>query len=153
MDNELKYKWKDIFIWNENNQVQQVETIEQALEQGKAGYYVVCTICSTNKDKKLSFDIIGCGKTLEEVLLDVMDFGLIQHNNEFSFQKILECSTTLPSYFGAELYLFPATDELVHLVECERTLKLYKGDYVSLSECNTSITCTLNLKLSLACIG
>lgn len=39
MDNELKCKWKDIYIWGENNQVKKVDTIEEALEQGDLGCY------------------------------------------------------------------------------------------------------------------
>ena len=143
MCKETGFIWKDIYIWSENNQVKQVETIEQALELGKAGYQIISYLYLGDY-----FLAIGVGNTVVEVLKDALDFGLLKNIDEYDKTKFINNSLSLPEYLGDDLCLFPASNELISLLEGERLYQLYKGEYTTLLDCNSSIFCNFKGKIA-----
>ncbi len=136
MCKETGFKWKDIYIWGENNQVKKVESIEQALEQGKAGYYIISYLYLNDY-----FLAIGVGNTIVEVIKDALDFGLFKNIDKCDQARLINNSLSLPEYFGDDLCLFPASNELISLLEGERLYQLYQGKYITLLDCNNLISC------------
>lgn len=137
MDNELKCKWKDIYIWSENGQIKKVETIDQALEQGKAGYYVVC-------DEKNN--VYGTGVTVQESLEDFF-FSFLQQGD---VNNLLKLEATAP--FGADNWnLYPTTQNVIIFCEKERCDNmLNNNEIIPLSFCQKNIVC--ENKQGIACI-
>ncbi len=151
MDNVLKYKWKDIYIWSENNQVKKVKTIEEALKQGKAGYYVVCFYPYIEKSKGYQINtkimVAGTGKTVREACEDVITgFSEQIPGEEDCFIDVTQ--PYLP-YTAFNFYLFPASEELIFFAEAERTIWLCKGFHTSIMDHDYSIFCKFNGKIAL----
>lgn len=110
MGNELEYKWKDIYIWGENNQAQRVDTIEQALKQGDLGCYV---ICDTD-----DYFATGYGYSLEEALVNTINNSTLQEaETPLDHHKVVELYEVLPKVKGADLCLYPASEQLISKVE------------------------------------
>ncbi len=108
MCKETGFKWKDIYIWGENNQAQRVNTIEQALKQGDLGCYV---ICDTD-----DYFATGYGYSLEEALVGlIIDSGLQEHI--LDQQECIKFSAYLPEKLGADLCVYPASEQLISEVE------------------------------------
>lgn len=128
MNKTLKETWKDIYIWGENNQVKQVETIEQALEQGKAGYYVVCD--ETN-------NVYGTGVTVQESLEDFF-FSFFQQGD---ISNLLKLEATAP--FGADNWnLYPTTQDVIIVCEKERCDSMINdNEIIPFLFCQNNIVC------------
>lgn len=108
MCKETGFKWKDIYVWGENNQAQRVNTIEQALKQGDLGCYV---ICDTD-----DYFATGYGYSLEEALVGlIIDSGLQEHI--LDQQECIKFSAYLPEKLGADLCVYPASEQLISEVE------------------------------------
>lgn len=108
MCKETGFIWKDIYIWGENGQVKKVETIEQALEQGKAGYYVVCD------DKN---NVYGTGVTIQEALEDFF-FSFLQQGD---INNLLNLDLEIAPQFGEDNWnLYPTTHDVIIVCEKER---------------------------------
>lgn len=151
MGNVLEYKWKDIYVWGENNQVKKVKTIKQALKQGKAGYYVVCfyPYIANSKGYQINTTIMvaGTGKTVKEACEDVITgFSEQEPNQEDCYIDITK--PDLP-YTAFNFYLFPASEELIFFAEAARTIWLYKGFYTSIMDFDDSIFCKFNGEIAL----
>ncbi len=131
MDNELKYKWKDIYIWSENNQVKKVKTIEEALKQGKAGYYVVC-------DEKNN--VYGTGVTVLESLEDFF-FSFLQQGN---IQNLLKFES-IPPFSNNSWNLHPTIKGVITYCEYERCKAMMnENEIIPLSFCQNNIVCKIN---------
>lgn len=105
---KIKEKWKDIYIWGENNQVKKVTTIEQALKQGKAGYYIVC-------DEKNN--VYGTGVTVLESLEDFF-FSFLQQGD---INNLLNLELKIAPQFGETNWnLYPTTQDVIIICEKER---------------------------------
>lgn len=140
--------WKELFIWSDKKKIQQVQTIEQALEQGKAGYYIAGYETEhCNGDKPIS--ICGTGKTVKEVCEDLMEDFL------FCPDKSCETAQQLKDFlqyigFGFEFCLLPASEELVMLYESARFYELYNtGNHINMMmDTNTYVECFFDGKLA-----
>lgn len=130
MCKETGFTWKDIYVWGENNQVKKVKTIEQALEQGKAGYYVVC-------DEKNN--VYGTGVTILESLEDFF-FSFLQQGN---IQNLLKFEPIPP--FNNNWNLYPTTKDVITYCEYERYKAMMdENEIIPLSFCQNNIVCKIN---------
>lgn len=139
--------WRELFVWSDRKEIQHVQSIEQALEHGKAGYYIAgYEIERCNGDKPIS--ICGTGKTVKEACEDLME--------DFLFCPDHSCETAQQlndflQYVGGgfEFYLYPASEELVMLYESTRYYELYKtGNHINVMDTNTYVECFFDGKLA-----
>lgn len=108
MDNELKYKWKDIFIWGQFDQIQRVDTIEQAFKEDRLGCYVICDTTD--------YIVKSFGYQLDEALVSlIIDSGL--QERVLDQQECIKLSAYLPKKLGADLCVYPASEKLICEVE------------------------------------
>lgn len=130
MNEILKEKWKDIYIWGENNQVKKVDTIEEALEQGKAGYYVVC-------DEKNN--VYGTGITIQETLEDFF-FSFLQQGD---INNLLKLDLAVAPQFGEDNWnLYPTTHDVIIVCEKERCDSMIKdNEIIPFLFCQNNIVC------------
>ena len=131
MCKETGFKWKDIYIWGENNQVKKVESIEQALEQGKAGYYVVCD--------KIN-NVYGTGVTVHESLEDFF-FSFLQQGN---INNLLKLDLKVAPQFGESNWnLYPTTHDVIIVCEKERCNNMIThNEIIPFLFCQKNIVCT-----------
>lgn len=139
--------WKEIFIWSDRKEIQQVQNIEQALEHGKAGYYIAgYEIEHCNSDK--SIFICGTGKTVKEVCEDLMgDFLFCPDQSYETAQQLNDFLRYVGG--GFEFYLYPASEELVMLYESARFYELYNsGNHITMMDTNINVECFFDGKLA-----
>lgn len=140
--------WEELFIWSSNNNIKQVNTIEQALDEGKAGYYIT-GYKTEHRNGEISILVCGTGKTVKEACEDLME--------DFSFCPDQSCEITqqLKDFlqyigFGFEFCLLPASEELVMLYESARFYELYNtGNHINMMmDTNTYVECFFDGKLA-----